>query len=116
MTTITPTTMTAEILFDCPERMKPAIAHLTELGFEVEVLDWVGPELDDDHVWVLATIRCELDQNEFLDWMMSIVEPFHGDVVDAGDAAAMAADMPRKNRDAIVVRMEREARKAWGIN
>jgi hypothetical protein len=104
--------MMAEVCFCHPDDLSSATPTLIESGFEITQLDWVGPELTDDHVWILATIRCELDQNGFLDCVTNIVEPFHGDVVDAGDAAAMAADMPRKNRDAIAVRTEREAREA----
>jgi hypothetical protein len=98
-----------EICFCCPEDMKPAKAMLIEFGFEIKELDWVGPDPDDRHVWILATTRYESDQSKFLDWVVRIVEPFHGNVVEAGKAVAIAASMPRKNLDAIAVRQEREA-------
>lgn len=104
----TPTLMTAEICFCFPADMAPAKAMLIELGFEVEVLDWVGPDPDDAHVWILATGRHEPNPFKFLTWVTRIVEPFHGNVIEAGDAAVMAADMPRKNLDAIAVRQVRE--------
>ena len=105
----TPALMTAEIIFCYPEDMAPARAMLIELGFEVEVLDWVGPDPDDEHVWILASSRYEPDQFKFFDWVSRIVEPFRGDVIEAGDTAGMAAGMVSKNLDAIAVRQERAA-------
>ena len=75
----------AEILFPDPDYMLPADAALTELGFEVELL----PRIDEcsDAVWIRARIAAEFaDEDHFLGWVVNIVEPLHGEVVEAGFA------------------------------
>lgn len=75
--------MMAELIFANPNQMHPARIELVKRGFKVRFLeDWFdqhGP-----HVWLLATIACELDQSAFYDWMRAIVEPLGGDVLEAG--------------------------------
>ena len=76
--------MVAEILFLDPNDVSSGSAALMELGFTVEVLDWVdecGPT-----VWIRAEIQSELGQDQFLDWVSSIVGPLLGDVAEAGFA------------------------------
>ena len=51
--------MVAEIIFLEPDDVHPAIAELTELGFDCEVLHWIEP--DSDAMWILARIDTELD-------------------------------------------------------
>ena len=101
--------MTAEICFADPDDMKPAVADLVELGFTVEQLDWVGPELDDAHVCVLAHHAVSELEEDLLDRVTGIVGA-RGYVVEAGDAAGMAAGMVSKSQDAEAVRRERRAR------
>jgi hypothetical protein len=74
--------MEAEILFLNPNFVNPGVAALIELDFEVEVLDWIDPH--GPTVWIKAYITSELDEYKFLDWMLSIVGPLGGDVVEAG--------------------------------
>jgi hypothetical protein len=74
--------MEAEVLFLNPDDVNPGVAALVERDFEVEVLDWVddyGPT-----IWIKAKVTSELAENRFFDWVSSIVEPLHGDVVEAG--------------------------------
>lgn len=74
--------MDAEILFLDPKDVSAGSAALIDLGFEVEVLDWVddyGPT-----VFIRARITSELDQDQFFDWVSNIVPPLRGDVVEAG--------------------------------
>jgi hypothetical protein len=83
--------MLADILFLDPNDMNPGVAALTELGFDVEVLDdWIdecGPT-----VFIRAQITTELDEDRFFNWVSSIVEQFRsGDVIEAG-----LADYPQQ--------------------
>jgi hypothetical protein len=74
--------MEAEILFLDPDDVGPGSAALVEHGFKVEVLDYIddyGPT-----VWIKAEVTSELGESRFLDWVHGIVEPLHGDVVEAG--------------------------------
>jgi hypothetical protein len=75
--------MTAEIIIDDPNNLGEVTARLVEEGFEVEFLDdWID-DGGSNVIWLLADIRTELDQSEFLHWVGGIVAPF-GDVVEAG--------------------------------
>ena len=74
--------MEAEILFLDPNDVGPGTAALIEHGFEVEPLDWI-----DDFAptsWIIAMNDTELDQNDFFDWVRTIVGPHGGDVMEAG--------------------------------
>jgi hypothetical protein len=75
--------MDAEILFLDPKDVGPGSAVLIEHGFDVEVLDdWVddyGPT-----IFIRARITTDVAEDRFLDWVVNIVEPLHGDVVEAG--------------------------------
>jgi hypothetical protein len=75
--------MDAEILFLDPNDVGPGSAVLIEHGFDVEVLDdWVddyGPT-----IFIRARITTDVAEDRFLDWVVNIVEPLHGDVVEAG--------------------------------
>ena len=77
-----PQRMEAEVLFLDPDDVAPGCAALNALGFEVEVLNWVDPY--GPTVWIMARIVTELDAGRFLDWVLNIVEPLHGDAVQAG--------------------------------
>ena len=77
-----PQKMEAEVLFLDPNDVGPGSAALVEHGFNVEVLDWVDPY--GPTVWIKAQVTSELDEHRFFDWVASIVEPLHGDVVEAG--------------------------------
>jgi hypothetical protein len=60
--------MEAELVFDHPDARDLAVAELTKLGFNVEILDWV-----DEHegvvlsstVWIKVRGASELDDHEF---------------------------------------------------
>ena len=50
---------------------------LVSLGFEVEILHY--HRIDDlDPIWCRIRIRSELGQDEFLDWVLSLVDLFGG--------------------------------------
>jgi hypothetical protein len=51
------------------ERPDPVIAKLTELGFELEVIDWPG----EDHTTIVAVALTELDPGGFFDHVADIV-------------------------------------------
>jgi hypothetical protein len=95
--------MEADVVFTSdychPSEPNPGIAVLIEHGFDVEVLDdsteYWGDEWIDEwtrKVLIGARINLEIDeaapdpQGEFLDWVLSIVEPFGGDPLEAGFA------------------------------
>ena len=74
--------MEAEILFFGPNDVDPGSAALLEHDFEVEDVDRI-----DDYspaVWINAKVASELDEDRFFDWVQSLVEPLHGDVLEAG--------------------------------
>jgi hypothetical protein len=77
--------MEAELLFLTAADMERAIPTLIELGFKIEVLhdriDDLGPT-----IWCRAWIVSDLSQEQFLDWVLSLVDPFRGDVYEAGFA------------------------------
>jgi hypothetical protein len=77
--------MEAELLFPTPAYMERALPTLRELGFEIEVLneriDEFGPT-----ICCRARITSELNQEEFLHWVFSLVDPLRGDVYEAGYA------------------------------
>lgn len=75
--------MEAEILFLDPDDMGPGSVALVDRGFEVEFL---VDRIDDYSaaVWINARVASELDEDRFFDWVQSIVEPLHGDVLEAG--------------------------------
>jgi hypothetical protein len=72
----------AEILFLDPNDVNGGVAALAEHGFSVQILDWVDPH--GPTIWIEAQATSELDENQFFDWVASIVAPFGGDVVCAG--------------------------------
>ena len=74
--------MQTEILFLDPDDVGPCSATLVEHGFSIERLDWTDPY--GPTVWIMATIDSDLSQDRFFDWIAGIVEPLHGDVVEAG--------------------------------
>ena len=82
--------MLARVIFLDPNDLNRGSAELIEHDFDVEYLDdWIddyGPA-----VWVKARTLSDLDDFSFLDWVQAIVEPFGGDVVEAGLAAAPTA-------------------------
>jgi hypothetical protein len=83
--------MVAEIIFLNPNDMNPAIAELTELDFDVEFLvDWIDDE--SSAVWIKACVLSELDPSGFFHWIMSVVEPLGGDVVEVGLSSAADAE------------------------
>ena len=77
-----PQKMEAEVLFLDPNDVGPGSAALVARGFDVEVLDWVDP--GGPTVWVEARITTDIAEEGFLDFVHKIVEPLHGDVVEAG--------------------------------
>ena len=62
---------------------------LIENGFDVEVLDdWIddfGPT-----IFVRTRITTNLTADDFFDWVHRLVEPLHGDVMEAGLADPIA--------------------------
>ena len=85
--------MYAEILWLDPNDVEPGVAALVAQGFNVERLDWVDPY--GPTVWVMAWITSNRvpDTDRFLDWTMNIVEPFNGDVVQAGFGVPAGLDL-----------------------
>jgi len=78
-----PQKMEAEILFLERRDLQPGVTALTELGFEVETLDWIDP-CSDETVWIKARIEKELNQYAFFDWMFDLVKGLRGaDLVTA---------------------------------
>ena len=77
--------MEAEILFVSPADMETAMPTLRGLGFEIDFLhdkvDDLGPT-----IWCRIRIVSELGQSEFLNWVLTLVVPFRGDVYEAGYA------------------------------
>ena len=75
--------MDAEILFTDANDVNLGIATLIECGFDVEILlDWIDPY--SSATWINARTISELDELAFFRWVAAIVEPLHGDVVEAG--------------------------------
>jgi hypothetical protein len=92
--------MMAEILFLDPCDVKPAIAELSELGFEVEVFD----DLIDPYgptVWIEVTGESGLDEKQFFKWISRFVGPLGGDVVEAGAWSLEVKTSARRESDAI---------------
>jgi hypothetical protein len=81
--------MYAELIFDDPNSRDLAVAELTKLGFDVEILDWVdeyeGVVLTPT-VWVKVSGPYEGSDDEFFDEMAHLAGQFSGDVVEAGFA------------------------------
>jgi hypothetical protein len=79
----------AEIVFPTLDTLHSGVAALTERGFKIELMDWVdehGPVVS-PAVWIKARIAAEFaDDDHSLGWVMSIVEPLYGEVVEAGFA------------------------------
>jgi hypothetical protein len=77
--------MSAELLFHNPAHVNPAIAELIERNFDFQVhedmIDECGPA-----VFILVTVISELDVSAFFGWVKTIVEPFDGEVLEAGFA------------------------------
>jgi hypothetical protein len=74
--------MEAEILFLQPRHVAPATAALTELGLQVEKLDFVDPY--GPTVWLRVLGASELDEHSWFDWIHRFVGPLGGDLVEAG--------------------------------
>jgi hypothetical protein len=74
--------MRAEILFLSPASVSPGTAVLVEHGFNVVVLDDVDPY--GPTVFIRARITSEISPPKFLNWVQSLVDPFGGDVTEAG--------------------------------
>ena len=76
-------TMSAELLILCPVFVEPAIDQLVGHGFEVliheDMIDEAGPT-----VFIGVVALSELDAHAFFKWVQTIVEPFTGDVQEAG--------------------------------
>jgi hypothetical protein len=71
--------MDAEIVTsDNPE---PIIAKLLELGFEMEVIDWLPEEYG---TTIIATTLTTLDADAFCNYIENIVAPFDVTIIDAG--------------------------------
>jgi len=88
--------MVAELIFLEPDDVRPAVAELTELGFDCEVLHWTEPY--SDAMWILARANTELDVDDFANWVESIVDGLGGDPLDAG-ASDAEIGLERKHRD-----------------
>jgi hypothetical protein len=75
--------MQADVLFLDPRDAGPGTAALIEHGFDVEHLaDWVdecGPT-----VFFRIRITTEIDEDHFLDFVQSLVDPLGGDTIEAG--------------------------------
>ena len=75
--------MQADLLFLDPNDVSEGSAALIEHGFDVEVLDdWIddyGPT-----IFIRARITTNVTEDDFFDWVQSIVEPLHGDVMETG--------------------------------
>jgi hypothetical protein len=80
--------MEAEILFLDPNHVNAGTAALTAQGFDVEVLDWVDPY--GPTVWIKARITTDID-DRFMDWVMKLIAPLGGDLVEAGPVDLQAA-------------------------
>ena len=91
-----PAEMSAEILSFDRANMEKVIARLTELGFEVEKLDWKDPHSSETS-WIHARITTELDQSAFFHWVTELVAPFGKgvNVVEAGFAASRSTPAAR---------------------
>jgi hypothetical protein len=75
--------MDAEILFLDPNDVSSGSAALIEHGFDVEVLD---DRIDDygPAMWIQARITTDVAEDDFFDWVESVVNPLRGDVLEAG--------------------------------
>jgi hypothetical protein len=79
--------MQAELIFGHPSGRDLAVAELTELGFNVEILDWV-----DEHegvvlsptVWIKIRGASELSESKFFNEMADLAGWFSGNVIEAG--------------------------------
>jgi hypothetical protein len=74
---------TAEILFLNPTDVATAVAALAAVGCKFEIdhdaIDPCGPT-----VFGQVTGTTELDENNIGDWLLAIVDPLGGDVVEWG--------------------------------
>jgi hypothetical protein len=77
--------MSAEIFFHNPAHVNLAIAELIERDFDFRIhenmIDECGPAV---FYWVAAV--SELDSSAFFNWVQAIIEPFTGEVYEAGFA------------------------------
>jgi hypothetical protein len=75
--------MSAELLFHNPAHVNPALAELIERDFDFQIhedmIDPCGPA-----VFILVTVISELDDLTFFNWVQAIIEPFTGEVLEAG--------------------------------
>ncbi len=75
--------MQADVLYLDPRDAGPETAALIEHGFDVEhLVDWIdeaGPT-----VFFRIRLSTEFSENDFHDWVQSLVEPFDGDTIEAG--------------------------------
>jgi hypothetical protein len=86
--------MEAELMFDHPNGRDLAVAELTKLGFNVEILDWVDEYegvLLTPTVWIKVRGVSELSQDEFMTEMGHLAEQFGGDCNEAGFADPQSA-------------------------
>ena len=83
MSTTTQPRFEAEIMFLDPYSASAAIAPLTRVGFDVEVMDWVD-EGGTPYVWAIAMCKPGRDDGELWSEVQAIVEPFDGEVDSAG--------------------------------
>ena len=77
----------AEILFLNPNDVPPAVEALAAVGCEFEIdhdaIDPCGPT-----VFGMVTGTTELGENDIGDWLLAIVDPLGGDVVQWGFSRA----------------------------
>jgi hypothetical protein len=78
--------MQADVLFLDPNDLNPGTAALLEAGFDVveNLVDWIdeaGPT-----VFVRVGITSAIGEDDLLHWLQEVVEPFGGDVIEAGVA------------------------------
>ena len=79
--------MQAELMFDHPNGRDLAVAELTKLGFNVEILDWIDEDegvVLSSTVWIKVRGASELDQDKFFDEMNAFAGQFGGEVIEAG--------------------------------
>jgi hypothetical protein len=75
--------MSAGLLFWDPNDVTPAMAELSEQGFDdFEVLS----EIDDEGptIFLTARITLDMDDHDFFQWIGALVEPLGGDAWTAG--------------------------------
>ncbi len=94
--------MQAEIMFLNPNDVNCGIAKLIECDFDTAVRD----EFDDygPAVFITAWAHTGLNESDFFDWTENVVQPFGGEVLEAGLADHMASEATKP-----------VARRAWQL-